>query len=317
MTGPKTYWHLMGARRMPSQYEIATTDLLYTPRSGFAVRTPMNRWTERCWRESPLRADDWERFSDPAAMTYDAYVGSRREAEAYLEGLEAASIEAPPLSDAWVRRLDRGLAPLRYPCHALMMVAGYLGSVAPSGKIVVAAGMQALDQMRRVHRLAYRLRRVQSEHAEVGRDARGTWERDPAWQPCRELLERLLVTWDWGESFAAAQLVVGPVLDALAFEEHSRVARDHDDGVLARVLGSLGEDGRWHRAWARALVATAIDQRPDNRDVLRGWVEAWRPRAEAAVAALAPVLGGDDAPARVAAAHDRFLRQCGLTGGEG
>jgi len=33
--------------------------------------------------------------------------------------------------------------------------------------------------------------------------AKSLWENDPLWQPLRQFVERLLVTYDWGEAFVA------------------------------------------------------------------------------------------------------------------
>ena len=40
---PKTYWHLAGARRMPTDYEIATSKLHYYVGRGFEVEVPLVR----------------------------------------------------------------------------------------------------------------------------------------------------------------------------------------------------------------------------------------------------------------------------------
>jgi hypothetical protein len=47
--------------------------------------------------------------------------------------------------------------------------------------------------------------------------------------------------------------------------------------------------------------------------VLQRWITAWRPQVNEAAIALAPVLGAE--PDRSNAAHDAFLRSCGLEGG--
>src|SRR6185295_9514509 len=69
----KTYSHLASERRMPSEYEIATSRLLwYVPRGGFEVNVPLAAWYQRWQRESPFTGADWERFRDPRETTYTA-----------------------------------------------------------------------------------------------------------------------------------------------------------------------------------------------------------------------------------------------------
>ena len=59
------------------------------------------------------------------------------------------------LSPQWMAVLDRVLAPFDIPGHGLQMVAAYIGNMAPSSRITIAATFQAADEMRRVQRLAY------------------------------------------------------------------------------------------------------------------------------------------------------------------
>jgi toluene monooxygenase system protein E len=181
--------------------------------------------------------------------------------------------------------LARTIAPLCYPVHALQMIAAYIGQLAPSGRIVVACAFQAADEVRRVQRLAYRARQLG-----FGDDRRAIWERDEAWQPLRRVVERLLVTWDWGEAFTALNLCLKPALDELTMVRFADAARAAGDGPLAELLFSLDEDCRWHREWSAALVRTAVDARATNRTVLDGWIATWQPRAHEAIAALTPLF---------------------------
>ena len=43
----RTYWHLQGLGRVPSEYDIASSRLLYYPTLGFAVDTPVSAWYAR------------------------------------------------------------------------------------------------------------------------------------------------------------------------------------------------------------------------------------------------------------------------------
>jgi len=72
------------------------------------------------------------------------------------------------------------------------MTAAYVGSMAPGGRIVVACLFQAADEMRRIQRLAYRMRQLQGTHPGFGSESKSAW--DPHWQPLRAVIEKLLVT---------------------------------------------------------------------------------------------------------------------------
>ncbi|HEX7897907.1 MAG TPA: toluene hydroxylase, partial [Planctomycetota bacterium] len=227
--------------------------------------------------------------------TYASYVALMSEREVYVDGLLRAADDRA-LTPGWARLLDRVMAPLRYPIHGLQMAGAYVAHLAPGGRVALAGLFQAADEMRRVHRLAYRLRQVQDARPTVGAASRPVWQSDPIWQPLRELVERLLATYDWGEAFAALNLAVKPAFDALFLDGFARLARRNGDDVLARLLGSFAEDAAWHRDWSRALVRTAVEDRPDNARALREWTEKWRPWALRAVAAFRQEFEGAPVP---------------------
>jgi len=290
MTGQRTYWHLVDLPDPPGEYDIATSRLLYYPDRGFEVQVPLDAWYARHQRGSPLCASDWDRFRDPRATTYTTYTALQQAQEAFVDGiLEAADDVA--LSPRWLAQLARVLGPVRYPVHGLHMVAAYVGSMAPSGRIVIAAAFQAADEVRRVQRLAYRTRQLERRHPGFAADGKERWLRDPSWQPLRELIERLLVTYDWGEALVALDLVVKPGFDELFGARLARRARAEGDGALAELLGSLDRDCAWHRQWARALVDMAIVDRADNAAVVQRWIDHWRPLVARALEALVPLVG--------------------------
>lgn len=290
----KTYWHLLAARRLPTEYEIVSSRLLYYVENGFEVDVPLNGWYERYQRGSRLTCGDWETFQDPRETTYATYTKVRSAREAFLDHLIEAGERTGALgrlSGAWIGLLDRLLPPLLHPCHGFQMIASYTGTMSPSGRIAIACLFQAADEIRRIERVAYRVRQIQLARAGFGEAARRTWQEDPVWQPLREVVEKLLVTYDWGESFVALNLVVKPLVDELWASHVRALAASQGDEALAGILFSLGEDESWHREWAMALVRTAVDDDPGNGEVVREWIEKWRPRSLRAVEPLVSAFG--------------------------
>lgn len=316
LRGQKTYWHFLPERRIPNRYELLSSQLLYYPDKGLAVDTPAARFLRQHQTESALQAPDWERFSDPRATTYASYVALQREQEAYVDGLLSHAEEAGADTSGFHAFVADNVSALRYPCHGLMMLSAYVGQAAPSGRIVIAATFQAGDEMRRVHRLAYRLRMLTGPTVDddgTGLDAgRTRWETDAAFQPMRRLIEQMLVTFDWGEAFAALNLVAKPLFDALLQRGFAVAAQGRGDTLTHALIQALESDNRWHRAWSAALVQCAIAGRPENRRVLQTWVERWTPRAIAGVQALLPELANDLPLPRLQEAHRGFLGECGL-----
>jgi toluene monooxygenase system protein E len=287
----KTFSHLAGERRLPSEYQIGSSRLHWYPERGFEVATPLGAWYEQ--HQSLLGASNWERFADPRATTYASYTRLQAQQETFVDAL-MQSIEDQGydarLQPAALLLFDRVLAPLRFPLHGLELLAAYVGQMAPAGRITIAAAFQSADEVRRIQRIAYRLALLARTHAEVGRCAREAWQSEALWQPLRKLVEELLVVWDWGECFAALNLSLKPRFDELFIVGLARVARDQGDPLLAELLDSLGRDGRWHREWAAALVKTAVADRAENAAVLERWTGAWDARVAQALAPFAREL---------------------------
>jgi toluene monooxygenase system protein E len=302
----KTYWHLEALKRRPTEYEIVSTALHYYQGRGFEVETPVAEWYRRYQKGSAFVVPDPDRFRDPRETTYTKYTAIQRDKEVYVDGL-LESIETTKydqtLTPEWVHRLSLLLPPLRFPVHGLQMAAAYVGQMAPGSRITMAALFQSADEMRRIQRIAYRMRQLEDTHPRFGHDSRALWQEDPLWQPMRELIERLLVAYDWGESFAALNLVLKPLLDELFLVHLGSLATRAGDALLGRILHSLHEDALWQREWSAALTRTALEQRPENSDVLRGWIRRWHPAALRAIAPFGPLFGVGEFAAAMESLH--------------
>jgi toluene monooxygenase system protein E len=230
---------------MPDECEIVTSKPLGNTGEGFTGKrfeldVPLRQWYERYQQGSPLTCSSWEKFHDPRETT--KYTELQMEKEIFVDGI-LEEIEAMgydrKLSAPWLQLLTTLVAPFRYPGHALMMIAAYVAQMAPGGRIVVAATFQAGDEARRVECLAYRIRQIQLAFPGFADDSKSLWERDPLWQPLREFVERLLVTYDWGEAFVALNLVLKPMIDELFLKYMSDLALGQDDHLVGQVFYSL------------------------------------------------------------------------------
>ena len=328
---PSRTWSLLGeVRRKPTEYEVVTAKLHFhygRQPAPFELdpNTPINTWYLRYREGSPLKTDNWEGFRDPHQLTYQAYVQRQAEREAYVENLvdefERRKHDAS-LHTEWVRLLKRLYLPARFPLHALQMTGLYMAQLAPSSFITNAGYFQAADELRRIQWLAYRAKSLSLEHdAELASSAhtRQRWEEDLAWQPLRETVEKMLIAYDWGEAFAALNLTVKPVFDAVFNVQLAELARAHGDALLALMLDDFELDSERSRDWSAALVQYAAAQRPANTELLKQWVEHWKPPAYRGVEALLELFGQAPRPQQpqpvveqVRAAHHAFLNRCGL-----
>jgi len=266
----------------------------------FELDVPLKDWYRRYQEESPLVCSSWEKFRDPRETTYTKYTGLQREKEIFVDGIleeiETTGYDAH-LHPAWLHILPKVVAPFRYPGHGFQMIASYIGQMAPSGRITIAAALQSADEMRRIQRIAYRIRQLQLIYPGFAADSKTLWQTDSLWQPLREVVERLLVTYDWAESFVGLNLVLKPLVDELFMKYLSDLALGEDDYLLGQVFYSLNEDCQWHRQWSECLVRTAIEDNVRNRGTIQRWINQWYPLAARAVNTFASIL--EDASERI------------------
>ena len=322
----KTYSHLAGARRIPTTYEVVTSRLLYYfDRGGFALELPTSEWYRRHQVGSPIGAahpagstPGWEAFEDPRATTYASYVRQQRDREAFVARvLDAASVarQDPALPAAWIETLGRTLSPLRFVYHGLQMVSAYVAQMAPSGRITVAALFQTGDEIRRIHGIAFRLVQLRAVGGPAfGDDGRDRWENDPSWQPLRRVIEKLLVTYDWGAALVALNVCVRPLVDELFLVGLATLAERNGDYADAQLLRSFADDSTWQREWTERLLrvagadptgASEAGGASQARAAIAGWIAEWHPQvADAVAAAAANIDVGPDRAAIVARARE-------------
>ena len=322
----RTFSAFGDVRRMPSEYEIVTHAQNWTLRQNRAATfeqnpsSVANLWFLTYRDNSPLRAENWDAFRDPDALTYKAYVNLQADAEAKVRGVLETHAEVgadATLDEGSVALLGHLFTPSRYLCHGFQQVEAYIGFMAPSSYITSAASFSTADFLRRVTTIAYRTRELQIAWPEagIGSTEQAEWEDDDGWQPARKAIEYALVSYDWGEAFTALNLVLAPTLDDVLLTRLGEAARKTGDDLTWLLSSFLAEDSRRRGRWSRALAELAITQRPGNHAVLGKWIARWSALADEAALGLGTILeeetGGDVTAAGVAgqakAARQEFL----------
>ncbi|MDN5859915.1 MAG: toluene hydroxylase [Pseudonocardia sp.] len=317
----RTFSAFGDVRKMPSEYEIVTHAQNWNTRknrlSAFEQNpsSPMNLWFLTYRDHSPLQVDDWDGFKDPDQVTYRSYVTHQAEEQATLDGILDSYNDAgadASLSAEQVERLGSLFAPSRYLVHGCQMIEAYIGYMGHSSYITSAAGYANADFLRRVTLIGYRTRELQIAHPDsgIGREERRLWQEHAAWQPAREAIERALVAYDFGEAFTALNLVLAPTLDDVLVRQFGEVGKADGDELSWLVGGKLKRDNDRRGRWSGGLARFCVQERPANTSVLNKWIGRWAPRADAAVEALAPLLGKPAAEVvlEARAARDAFHR---------
>jgi toluene monooxygenase system protein E len=327
---PKT-WSLLGdVKRRPSIYEVTAAKFVHHFRREPAPfemdpAAPINQWYLKNREGSAFNVADWEGFRDPARLTYSDYVMLQHDRETYLDLLidhheQAGSVAA--LDPAWVATLARLLVPLRFPLHVLQITGQYVAQMAPSAFIINCANFQAADELRRIQRIAYTTKLLANAHGDgiaTTATARDPWTGDAAWQPLREVCERMLGVHDWGESFVVLNLALKPALDAVVNDRLAALAGANGDEFGSLLLAEFQRDGGRSADWTVALVRYAVQADGALADLVRGWVGTWAPLADAGVAGLAGLFASapqpmspDTVTGAAAQARAALLDTCGV-----
>lgn len=319
----KTWSHLASRRRKPSEYEIVSTNLLYNTRPGAAAPYEldpdvfMNRWYREHRDGGGLQHPDWNSFRDPDELVYRAYNMLQDGQETYVFGLFDQFDERQhdeSLDPSWVDDLAILYTPCRYLFHTLQMASVYLQQMSPASTITNCAAFQAADSMRWLSHTAYRTKELSLTYpaAGFGDGERAHWEGHPAWQGFRELMERVLTTWDWTEAFVALNLVAKPAVEEAVLRQLGNTARHQGDILLGMLTDAQLIDADRHRRWAGALVKL-VSTDPANTEQLQSWLSVWVPRANDAIDAFCSALpDSPDAAARATGAADDVRRSLGV-----
>lgn len=287
----KTWSHLAKNRKRPSEYEVVSTNLLWSTDDkipwALSADTPMNKWYLKYREGSPLQHHDWNAFRDPEQLIYRTYNIMQDGQEAYVDGLLNEYNENEhdkSLTEEWLRTLSVHYTPGRYPLHAIQMGSAYLVQMVPASTIENCAMFQTADQLRWLSRLAYRTKELSISYPKLGFGAneRACWQDHPAWKGFRELMERALVAYDWGEHFVALNLIAKPALDEVLVRQLGIIARNNGDSLLGQLADAQILDSNRSRRWSEALIKF-ICENDKNTEPLRAWLDKWWPYGEAAI----------------------------------
>ena len=198
------------------------------------------------------------------------------------------------LSPEWLKLLARLYTPGRYLVHTVQMASAYEIQISPSSTFGLCCAFQSGDALRVLSHIAYRTAELRKQHPEIGFGAREQerWEKDPAWQGYRELMEKCLTAFDWGETFVALNLVAKPAIDEGYIRALGRAGRRNNDMVLSLLCDSQLKDVDRSRNWCSAFVRFLLTV-PENKAVIAQWVAKWQPLAERAIRQFGSALDPD------------------------
>jgi toluene monooxygenase system protein E len=318
----KTWSHLAARRRKPSEYEIVSANLHYNNRDPNAPyeldpEMFMNEWYKKNTFATTLKHQDWNAFRDPDEVVYRTYNMMQDGQETYVFGLFDQFNQREhdkSLESQWVGTLARLYTPARYLFHTLQMASAYVGQVSPASTITNCNYFQMADSLRWLSHTAYRTKELSTTFPDkgFGELERQYWENDPAWQGFRELMEKTLTVWDWGEAIVVLSLVAKPAIAESVLSKLGESARHNSDILLGLITDAQLIDAARHRRWISAFVRMALET-PGNLEIIQGWIAKWEPLADKAIEAFCGVLPDVlDAAATAKAVTREFRHSMGL-----
>lgn len=218
------------------------------------------------------------------------------------------------LDARWAGTLARMYAPVRYLFHTVQMASAYVGQVSPASTITNCNYFQMADSLRWVSHTAYRTKELSTTFPDkgFGSDERAYWEKDPVWQGFRELMEKTLTVWDWGEAIVVLNLVAKPAIEESVLRKLGESARHNGDTLLGLITDAQLIDSARHRRWLGAFIKMALET-PGNLALIQGWIAKWEPLADKAIDAYCAMLPDvPDAAASAKAATRAFRHALGL-----
>jgi len=318
----KTWSHLAARRRKPSEYEIVSTNLHYNdkrPDSPYELSPTMfmNEWYKKNTFGTALKHPDWNAFRDPEEVVYRTYNMMQDGQETYVFGLFDQFNQREhdiALDPRWAGTLARFYTPSRYLFHTVQMASAYVGQVSPASTITNCNYFQMADSFRWLSHTAYRTKELSIAFPDKGfaTDERLYWENDAVWQGFRELMEKAMTVWDWGEAIVVINLVAKPAIDEAVLRKLGESARHNGDTLLGLLTDAQLLDSARHRRWISALVSMALEI-PGNKELIQGWIAKWEPLADKAIDAYCSGLPDTSGGAGAAKAATRdFRRSLGL-----
>jgi len=298
----RTWSHLAELRKKPSEYDIVSRKLHYStnnPDSPWELSPdcPMNLWYKQYRNSSPLKHDNWDAFTDPDQLVYRTYNLMQDGQEIHVQSLFDQFNEREydqMIESEWSGVLARCYAPLRYLFHCIQMSSAYVQQMAPASTISNCCVLQTADSLRWLTHTAYRTHELSLTYPEQGfaQNERKLWEQEAGWQGLRELMEKQLTAFDWGEAFVSLNLVIKPTIMESILKPLQAAARENNDTLLPLLIDSQLKDAERHNRWAKALAQHALTN-PKNETVINTWVEKWQPLADKAAQTYLSMLLGE------------------------
>jgi phenol/toluene 2-monooxygenase (NADH) P1/A1 len=249
-------------------------------------------------RRTAIRMRDWYDFKDPRQFYYGTYTIARAKQQeaadtAFDYAVDGGLIDELPAEAAAL--VLRVLVPMRHLEWGANMNNTYICAYSYGTAISAACMFDAMDRLG----LAQHISRIGLAVGGVAAldEAKRIWLDDAAWQPLRRYVEDSFVVKDWFELFVAQNLALDSAVYAFVYEHVARQASRSGSQAFGLVTRFMKEWREETDRWVDAVTKVAVAESPENRALIRPWVDRYSARAAEAVGAVAASVFGVEATA--------------------
>lgn len=311
LEGHRKFTWFTPAGRLPTEYEMFTIGQQSSPKEWLHVDWPLRfddgraPYTEE---STAVRSSDWEQFRDPAQLWYRPFVSSMNQEEQTIDRLSNEALAdgvAANINPVWLREvLGKYYAAWPFVEYGLFLSLCYPVREALGDSVMFVLVFEASDKMRHLQdivHLTFDLKEALPDYSDG--PARDAWMTDPVLVPTREAVEHIFSAKDWMEVIVAINLVFEPLVgDLMKTEFLARSASRNGDPVTPMILAATRRNTDRHLKATTELIRMLVTDPvhgADNRRIVTGWIDTWKPTMEAAAMAYRPVFGlkGIAAPA--------------------
>lgn len=291
----QTFAHIarrFGEDRPASRYEEATLDI--QPMENFYYRPTWDPQHEIYdSSRTSIVMKDWYELSDPRQFYYNTYTINRAKmsdnVEKSLDFVNRRSMLSG-IDPDWQEMVRFYLLPLRHAEWGANMNACNIADVGYGAAITQSAIYAAMDRLgiaQIIGRIGMALGGPEALAA-----AKDVWVVSEQWQPLRRLVEDSLVIEDWFEQLVMQFLCSDGLLLPLVYDAFDAQGDAHGASGLSMVCEFMVDWKQESARWIDAVLAKAIAESDQNRNLIAGWFAAWEPRVAEALKPLAEkVLG--------------------------
>jgi phenol hydroxylase P1 protein len=266
-------------------------------------------------RRTKIKMKDWYALKDPRQFYYASYTIARaRQQEAAESNFEMiderglASLVPQALRDI---ALDV-LVPFRHVEWGGNMGNAYITTYGYGTAITQPCLYHAMDHLAVAQ---YLTRLGLTLDTPLALDAaKEAWMKNERWQPMRRHVENLLVLQDWFEIFVAQNLVLEGLAYPLLFDHLDSKFASEGGTTLSMMTRFMGEWSAETAKWVDAQIKVAAAESAENREIISGWVGAYRSETLKALDPLARRAFGGQADAILGEVLAAFNARCAKLG---